>query len=119
MKKNNINRPWRYSVFFLSFSQQIYVFYFITVKNKTWTNKNKPSQHRLVRYKWIINNKSDVDNWNAWFFGAMTPVATVFDLYAYSIWRLAINEKDIFILKVRFEYKLTGFIIIHIRDKWR
>ncbi len=55
------------------------------------TKKNKNYQHRLVMNKSIINNKNDVDNWNAWFFWAITPVATVFDLYEYSMWRFAIK----------------------------
>jgi len=53
--------------------------------------KNKTYQHRLVINKKTINNKSDVDNWNAWFFWAIISVATVFNLYEYSIWPLAIK----------------------------
>lgn len=60
--------------------------------NRTRERKkiNKNYQHRLVRNKSIIiNNKNDVDKWNAWFFWAIIPGTTVFDLYEYSMWRLA------------------------------
>jgi len=41
-----------------------------------------------------MNNRNDVDdNFNAWFFLAMTPVARVFDLNEYSMWRLAIQKR--------------------------